>query len=177
MSSAIRKLRYDDYICFPDDGKRHEIIDGDHYVNPAPSTYHQAVSRRIQFQLYMQIEQAGLGSVIDAPVDVQLTETDIVQPDLVVVLAENRIITPSKVKGSPDHLIEILSPGTESNDRTLKRNLYERTGVREYWIVDPFEHDLVQLVLSEGKYVQQSHETIVSVTYLENVTVNLSEVW
>jgi Uma2 family endonuclease len=177
MSSAIRKLTYEDYVCFPDDGKRHEIIDGDHYVNPAPSTYHQAVSRRIQFQLYSKIELAGLGSVIYAPVDVQLSETDIVQPDLVVVLAENRIITPTKVKGSPEHLIEIISPSTETNDRRLKRNLYERFGVREYWIVDPFDHALTQLVLTDGKYVEQPQANTVAVTYLSDVAVKLAEVW
>ncbi len=177
MSSTIRKLNYQDYVCFPDDGKRHEIIDGDHFVNPAPSTYHQAVSRRIQFQLYTKIELTGLGCVVNAPVDVQLSDTDIVQPDLVVVLAQNRIITPSKVKGSPEHLIEILSPSTESNDQTLKRSLYERVGVGEYWIVDPFDHSLLQLVLTDGKYVERPHENVVAVTYLPDVSVDLDAVW
>ncbi len=74
MSTQIRrKLTYQDYVCFPDDGKRHEVIDGDHFVNPAPGTYHQYVSRRLQFQLYTSIELADLGSVIYAPMDVQLT--------------------------------------------------------------------------------------------------------
>ncbi len=177
MSTEIRKLTYQDYVCFPDDGKRHEIIGGDHYVNPAPSTYHQYVSRRIQFQLFTSIELAGLGSVIYAPVDVQLTEHDIVQPDLVVVLNENRIITPTKVKGTPEHLIEILSPSTENNDRRLKRTLFERCSVPEYWIVDPFEHHVLQLVLSDGKYREQSFGDRVAVHYLPGVEVDLSKVW
>ncbi len=79
MSSGIRTLTYEDYVCYPDDGKRHEIIDGDHSMNAAPSTYHQFVSRRIQFQLYSQIELTDRGSVINAPVDVQLSPHDIVQ--------------------------------------------------------------------------------------------------
>ena len=120
--STTHLLTYADYVCLPEDGKRHEIIGGAHYMNPAPSTYHQYVSRRLQFQLYSLIELKGLGSVIYAPVDVQLTENDIVQPDLVVVLTENRIITPSKVKGRPDHLIEILSPSSQSNDQVLSEN-------------------------------------------------------
>ncbi|WP_167546569.1 Uma2 family endonuclease [Stieleria maiorica] len=178
MSTEIRKLTYQDYVCFPDDGKRHEIIGGDHYMNPAPSTYHQYVSRRLHFQLYSKIELVERGSVICAPVDVQLTESDIVQPDIVVVLKENRIITPTKVKGAPDHLIEILSPSTESNDKTLKRSLYERTGVGEYWIVDPFEQTLTQLVLENGRYVDQRvTEKRISVTYLHDVDVDLNQVW
>src|SRR5690606_8328074 len=101
-ASPSPKLGYAQYVKFPDDGQRHEIIEGMHTVNPAPSTYHQAVSRRIQFQLYSAIELRGFGEVIDAPVDVQLSPHDIVQPDLVVVLVQNRIITPTKVKGLPD---------------------------------------------------------------------------
>jgi Uma2 family endonuclease len=177
MSTGTRKLNYEDYVGFPNDGKRHEIIGGDHYVNPAPSTYHQYVSRRLQFQLYSAIERADLGSVIYAPVDVQLTEHDIVQPDLVVVLKDNRIITPTKVKGTPDHLIEIVSPSTETNDRGLKRSLYERSGVPEYWIVDPLEHTVSRLVLTDGKYAEQTVGDRLAVSYLPNVAVDLREVW
>lgn len=177
MSTEIRKLTYRDYICFPDDGKRHEIIGGAHVMNPAPSTYHQFVSRRIQFQLYSKIELAGLGSVINAPVDVQVSEYDIVQPDIVVVLKENRIITPSKVKGIPDHIIEILSPSTENNDRHLKKNLYERCGVPEYWIVDPFEHSIVQLRLCNFRYEEILDAKSVSVGYLPDVTLDLEAIW
>jgi hypothetical protein len=70
LASAVHppaKLGYREYCCFPDDGRRHEIIDGDHYVNPAPSTYHQTVSRRLQHQLYTQIELTGRGVVYNAP--------------------------------------------------------------------------------------------------------------
>ena len=147
-------------------------------MNSAPSTYHQYVSRRIQFQLYSQIELKDQGSVINAPVDVQLSDHDIVQPDIVVVLRANNIITPSKVKGPPEHIIEILSPSTEQNDRELKRTLYERAGVQEYWIVDPFEHFITQLVLVEQTY-QQGPESKQSlpVSYIENVFLDLSQVW
>ena len=178
MSIANRKLTYADYLGYPDDGNRHEIIDGDHYMNPAPSTDHQAVSRHIQFQLYSQIELKELGSVINAPVDVQLGESDIVQPDIVVVLKGNRIITPSKVKGAPDHVIEIISPSTQSNDRGLKKSLFEKSGVKEYWIVDPFDHAVEQFVLSgEGYHLREHAENCVPVSYLPDVAVDLTKVW
>ena len=92
------KLTYDEYVLFPDDGKRHEIIDGRHYMNAAPNPRHQAVSRHIQFQLYEQIELKKLGEVIDSPIDLQLSLWDVVQPDIVVVLAANRIITTTRSK-------------------------------------------------------------------------------
>lgn len=175
--SDQHKLRYEHYVCYPDDGMRHEIIDGVHFMNPAPSTYHQDVSRRIQFQLYESIEQTDRGKVYNAPVDVQLSEFDIMQPDLVVVLTGNRIITPSKINGTPDLIIEILSRSTRENDLTLKRQRYEQAGVPEYWVVDPEEHSVGQLVLSDGKYVSREHNEIVRLTILDGVSVNFADVW
>ncbi|MCE9631181.1 MAG: Uma2 family endonuclease [Planctomycetia bacterium] len=172
------KLGYAEYCLYPNDGRRHEIIDGDHYVNPAPSTYHQTVSRRLQYQLYTQIELAGRGVVYNAPVDVQLSDHDIVQPDLVVVIAPRiQMITPTKIKGVPDLLVEILSPSTASHDATLKKQLYERVGVAEYWIADPDNHTLCQFVLVNGRYEQRSAGDDVRLSFLDGVTVRLADVW
>lgn len=172
------QLGYAEYVCFPDDGKRHEIIEGEHYMNPAPSTNHQTVSRRIQFSLYSQIELKELGQVFNAPVDLQLNEHNIVQPDIVIVLeAKRQIITPTKIKGIPDLIIEILSPTSTKNDCVLKRQVYETAGVPEYWIVDPIEHEVQQLVLASGKYVPREHGDTIILTVLKNVSVNLNEVW
>jgi Uma2 family endonuclease len=176
-SATTTKLGYEHYVCYPDDGYRHEIIDGAHYMSPAPSPYHQAVSRRIQFQLYTAIELTKRGVVINAPIDVQLSEFDIVQPDLVIVLKQNRIITPIKVKGAPDLVVEILSPTTKKNDLVLKRGRYETTGVSEYWIVDPFEQTLLQLVLSERGYQEQLCTDRVTTAFQPPVTVDLLQVW
>ncbi len=149
---------YREYCCFPNDGRRHEIIDGDHYVTPAPSTTHQTVSKRLQYQLYTQIELTGLGLVFDAPCDVQLTDYDIVQPDLIVVLKDRvRMITPTKINGVPDLVVEILSASTASNDTELKKQLYERTGVGEYWIADPENQKLERYRLVDGVYRLEPH--------------------
>ena len=181
MSSNIEsssKLGYSDYVCFPNDGFRHEVINGDHYMNPAPSTYHQTVSKRLQYQLYRQIELRGLGLVFYAPIDLQLSENDIVQPDLVVLLsAKQKIITPSKIKGVPDLLVEIISPSSLDNDRVLKKSLYQRAGVAEYWIVDPFEHTVDQLVLVNGAYESRAHSNQLCPTFVDGVAIDLSEVW
>ncbi len=178
-AGAKTKLTYREYVLFPNDGRRHEIIDGDHYVNPAPGTYHQTLSRRIQFQIYQQLELAGQGQIFDAPTDVQLTESDIVQPDLVVVLEANRLaITPAKIKGIPDLVVEILSPGNPDYDRELKKQMYQRTGVPEYWIVDPEEHVIEQYVLAGKEYeLRDRHAKAIVPTTLPGVEVDLSKVW
>ena len=142
------KLTYNDYVLFPNDGMRHEIVQGRHYMNPAPSPRHQTISRRIQFQLYQQIELTGHGQVFDAPIDLQLSETDVVQPDIVVVLRKNQIITTTKLKGVPDLVIEILSPSNREYDQELKKRLYEQHAVPEYWIVDPENQTVEQNVLA-----------------------------
>ena len=151
------KLGYAEYCSIPNDGQRHEIINGDHFVNAAPNPYHQLVSINLANQLYTQITSRGLGLVFAAPIDVQLSDHDIVQPDLVVVLNAKKkaIITPTKIKGVPDLLVEIISPSSSQYDCTTKKELYERSGVPQYWIVDPFEHTLDQFVLRDGKYQLQ----------------------
>ncbi|HRX78013.1 MAG TPA: Uma2 family endonuclease [Pirellulaceae bacterium] len=182
MSQAIpanTKLGYEHYVCYPDDGRRHEIIDGDHYMNPAPTTDHQRFSRRIQFQLYEQIEESGRGEVFNAPSDVQLTDHDIVQPDLIIVMHERRsIITPSRIIGVPNLIVEILSPTTKRHDCVLKKALYERVGVPEYWIVLTDDRAVEQFVLRDGKYVLEgNHSSSMTVATIENVSVDLTKVW
>ena len=173
-----RKLTYEDYAQIPEDGCQHEIIDGGHYVNPAPNLYHQTVSRRLQFILYTQIEQQKLGVVFNAPCDVQIATHDILQPDLAVVLTENQhILRPEKIQGTPDLVVEILSLSSEARDRKLKRARYQKAGVPEYWIVDPFEHTVEQLVLRDGVYVLLPTTDVLQLTILEDVFVRLDEVW
>ncbi len=169
---------YKAYAAIPYDGRRHEILEGDHFVNPAPNLYHQAISRRIQFQLYQQIEVSELGVVIDAPVDVQLTEHDIVQPDLVIITQQRRhIMTPIKVKGIPDLLIEILSPSNPELDLDTKRRIYEQTGVPEYWIVSPDEHRVIQLVLVDQAYQESIASDQITMAIPPLATVDLTKVW
>ena len=177
-SSSI-KMGYREYCAIPDDGRRHEIVDGVHYVNPAPSTYHQTVSRKIQFQLFAQIELKEEGFVFNAPTDLQLSEHDIVQPDILLVLKRHKIkITPTKIKGPPDLVIEIISPGTKDHDRVRKFSLYGQSGVAEYWIVDIDEHRVEQYVLRHGQYqLLGTHTEEIAPDSIEHVRVDLTQVW
>jgi len=162
------KLTYEDYVSFPDDGKRHELIDGEHYVTPAPLTKHQRISVNLVSAIHHHCQQTTIGRVFSAPTDVKLTETDVVQPDLLFIgNARAHLITRENIQGAPDFIVEILSDSTRRRDERLKRNLYEQHGVKEYWIVDP-ELDSVKLFrLHEGRYdtpqeltTEQPHATL-----------------
>jgi Uma2 family endonuclease len=131
-------LTYEDYALLPDDGKRYEILDGELFVTPAPSTKHQRVLGNLHLLLGVFVRQSGVGDVLLAPCDVLLATHDIVQPDLLFVAREHagRIET-ANVKGAPDLLVEVLSPTTRRVDERTKRDRYRATGVAEYWLVDP----------------------------------------
>jgi len=132
------KFTYEDYLLFPEDGKRHELIDGEHYMTPAPSTKHQRVSLNLATAFKIFLKQHKIGEVFDAPTDVVLSPPDVVQPDLLFVSSQrSSIITEKCIQGSPELIIEILSETTRKTDEVIKRKLYERHDVREYWIVDP----------------------------------------
>lgn len=133
------KLTYDDFVLFPDDGKRHELIDGEHYVTPSPNTKHQVVSGNLHLLIASWSETHPIGRVFYAPFDVVFSDFDVVEPDLLYLSNERaaEVITPKHVRGSPEIVVEIGSPGTRKRDETIKRRLYERSGVTEYWVVDP----------------------------------------
>ncbi|HEX5054078.1 MAG TPA: Uma2 family endonuclease, partial [Planctomycetota bacterium] len=132
-----RSWTYADYCRIPPDRYRHELIDGRHFVTPAPSPYHQTIQARLLYELMRLVEKTGLGRVLAAPLDVHLGRGTLVQPDLVVLRARNRsIIGDKKLTGVPDLLVEILSPSRRSYDRRTKRARYERAGVGEFWLVD-----------------------------------------
>lgn len=132
------KLTYEDYILLPDDGRRHEIIEGVHYVTAAPFIRHQRLSLGLSTEFSNFLRANPLGEVLYAPVDVLLSPHDIYQPDLIFVSRERfYIITEKNIQGAPDLVVEILSEGTRRIDEDLKLRNYDRFGVREYWLVDP----------------------------------------
>jgi Uma2 family endonuclease len=144
------KLTYDDLESLRDDRRRHEIIDGEHFVTPAPPTRHQLVSMNLSYLLRAYLEVNPLGQVYAAPFDVVLSNVDVVEPDLVVVL-QSRLdrLTVAHLKGAPDIAIEILSESTRKTDEVTKRRLYERFEVHEYWVVDP-EIETIRIYTQAG---------------------------
>ena len=135
-STPAIKFTYADYRNTPDD-KRYELLDGDLVMTPAPGTAHQRVSRNLTMLLGRSVELTGSGEIFVAPFDVVLSDTDVVQPDLLFVSNERaHIITDENLRGAPDLVVEILSPSTAERDQTFKRSLYAKHGVKEYWLVD-----------------------------------------
>lgn len=133
-----RRLTYDDYLLFPEDGLRHEILDGEHYVSASPFVRHQRISGRIYRPLSSWVEKRGLGEVFYASVDVVLSPHDIVVPDLFYISKERSgIITEKNIQGAPDLIAEIISPGTRLRDEGIKLQSYSACGVEEYWMVYP----------------------------------------
>jgi Uma2 family endonuclease len=140
MSSLTYRVQYtyEDYLLFPDDGKRHELIDGEHIMSPSPLTKHQRILRKLMVAFDVFLAKNKIGEVFPAPCDVIFSDTDIVEPDILFVSAERAsIVTEKNVQGAPDLVVEIISPSTRKTDEVVKRKLYEQYGVGEYWVVDP----------------------------------------
>lgn len=134
-----RRLTYADFLEFPDDGMRHELIDGVHYVTPSPNLGHQEIVGRLHLALGTFLAgRRHLGRVFLSPLDVVLSDHDVVEPDLLFVAGDQQdILTRANVQGAPALVAEVLSPSTRSRDQGLKRRLFDERGVREYWLVDP----------------------------------------
>jgi Uma2 family endonuclease len=132
------KLTYEDYLRFPDDGQRHEVIEGEHCVSPPPLVRHQRILLRLSHLIQGHLDTHPAGELLFAPVAVLLSEFNVFEPDLLYISEPRlRLLTEKNLQGAPDLVVEILSPSTRSRDTQLKRDVYERTGVQEYWIADP----------------------------------------
>ena len=137
-TQPVVKFTYEDYRTTPAD-ERCELLDGDLLMVPAQNLKHQRVQFRLGQALGQFILHHDLGEFFYAPCDVVLSDTDVVQPDLLFVSRERAHLLRNgeNVQGAPDLVIEILSPSTADKDRGIKRELYSRHGVREYWLIDP----------------------------------------
>jgi Uma2 family endonuclease len=136
-STVAARLTYEDLLRLPDDDKRHELIDGVHYVMSSPVLRHQRVVRRLGLSIGVHVDATDCGEVFFVAVDIVLSPYDVVVPDLVFVSRErSHQLQEKNIPGPPDLAAEVLSPSTRHKDRVLKRRLFERERVREYWILD-----------------------------------------
>ncbi|WP_206070998.1 Uma2 family endonuclease [Knoellia koreensis] len=139
-----------DLEAMPDDGRRHELIDGTLLVTPAPTPRHQRVSMRLSALLY---DTATPGfEVLTAPLDVVLADDTVVQPDLLV--ARGDAFSDKDLPVAPLLAVEILSPSTRLIDLNLKKARYELAGCPHYWVVDPQAPSLTAWALRDGAYVE-----------------------
>jgi Uma2 family endonuclease len=131
------RLTYDDLVRLPDDGVRHELIDGEHYVTPAPGIPHQVVVANITIRLGIHLLAHPVGLVIGGP-DVVLDAHNKLEPDVVYLSHERaRLVTKTQyLDGAPELVVEVSSRSTRRYDQTTKLEAYDRIGVSEYWFVD-----------------------------------------
>ena len=160
MSTLARTLTYEDLCRAREDGNRYELIEGELILVAAPSPLHQRLLVWLTVAFVQKVAAPRLGEVFVAPLDVRLSDGSIVQPDLIVVLADrSSIVGEALIEGAPSLIVEILSPSSRARDRGKEAALYARTGVPEYWIVDPEARSItVHAPPSGGRYDDVSQE-------------------
>lgn len=174
------KFTYEDYRNTPDD-VRYELLDGELVEMPSPKEIHQRLVLLLGSLFLSFVSARNLGRAYIAPFDVIFTDNDVAQPDVIYVSNErSHIITEDNIRGAPDLVIEILSPSTAGRDRTLKRTLYERYGVNEYWMVDTDAKNITVLILSENGYelagIYGEGQTLTSPT-LTGFSLNMDDIF
>jgi Uma2 family endonuclease len=172
------KLTYDDYAAVPSDGLIYQIVDGDVFVTPAPSPYHQRASKRLQRQLEAYFEPSGRGEVFNAPIDLILGPHDIVQPDLVVVTPA--AITRRGIEDVPLLVVEVLSPSNEAFDREIKARRLAALRLPHYWLVDPDLQRLECYRNEGGTFVlaaSAAGSESIGAPGFEGLTVDLGALW
>jgi Uma2 family endonuclease len=154
MKAAHPRVSFADMEKWPEDGRRYELYDGEVYEVPSPIPLHQMVSGHLYLALADYVNRHG-GTVLYAPLDIVLTEYDVVQPDLILFTRERaHLVNPRRAtRVPPDLAIEILSPSTKVNDRGRKLRLLQKHGVREFWLVDPESETIEIYSLSGDQYV------------------------
>ena len=186
MALPAKKERYTFADCLTwGENERIEIINGEAFMMAPPSTTHQRILLALASQLYSHLKGKTC-EVFPTPFGVRLFEQDgdhpedvdtMVEPDISVVCDKTKI-DEHGCKGAPDLIIEILSPSTSRHDRLVKYNLYQRAGVREYWIVDPETHVVQVHTLEDGYYhAAQLFNSTVKVGVLEDCVIDLREVF
>ena len=152
LAKQARRWTYEEYYRLDND-QRYEIIEGNLLMAPAPDTWHQSWLGELHLLLHQHVKARQLGKIFVAPVDVVLDPENSVQPDLIFIASANLdLIKPRAVFGTPDLVIELVSPSSVRRDRYDKKDLYARFGVKEYWIGDPANQSLEILTLKDGRY-------------------------
>ncbi|MCL6635258.1 MAG: Uma2 family endonuclease [Peptococcaceae bacterium] len=179
-SPARSSYTYADYLTI-DDGNRYEVIEGELVLTPSPGFIHQYIAARIESAIRAFVEENNLGTVMDAPFDVVLSEKVVLQPDVLFISRERyHLITEACLKGGPDLVVEVISPTSGRRDRIKKSRLYREYGVKEYWLVDPGAKTVEVLALDDRGWYQAGaydEEDILASPLLPGLRVELKEIF
>ena len=154
----VKNMTYAEFraLEFPDDDLfNYELLDGEIVQKSSPSLQHQRISGNIYFQIRLYLTQNPIGEVFHTPLNVVLEDRSAPQPDIFFVAQDRDFILDEKegvVIGTPDLIVEIISPSSVQRDRYQKKELYERFAVREFWLVDPQNRSIEIFTLAQNKY-------------------------
>lgn len=152
---GVYRLTYRDWLELSHEHFLYELLDGELHISASPSLRHQRICPELQVALVNHARRHGDGEVFQAPTGVRLSDNDVVEPDLIMILSNGvATIGAQAIEGPPDLVVEVLSPGTAHRDLGRKRDLYERHGVREYWVVDPESRSIEVLSNRDGHFSQ-----------------------
>jgi Uma2 family endonuclease len=168
-----------DYMALPQEHGV-ELIEGEFVMSPSPGFRHQDLIANLLIALKQHADARHLGEVIVSPMDVILSDEIVLQPDLLFIRNERLGIIKDRVEGAPDLVIEILSPSTSDRDRFIKRDLYARFGVAEYWIVDPDARTIEVSALRGAKYELHAifeQQDRLSTPLLPDLELTLATLW
>ena len=155
----VRPYTFDDLRSLPEDGHRYELIFGEIVMSPSPNTKHQHALGELFTRMRQFVHERQLGRVYFAPVDVKLTENNVVQPDLLFVKRQRLSIVRNEfINGAPDLVVEALSPSNRMQDLVKKAVLYGMHAVPEYWIVDPQTNTIAVHIWRDSQYVPEVSE-------------------
>ena len=175
-----KEYTYTDYLQWPD-YPRYEIIDGLAYLMSSPNLIHQELLMNLSAEVRNYLKGKAC-KVFAAPCDVRLDaqkkDRSVVQPDLIIV-CDRSILDGASITGVPDMVAEILSPSTAKYDMTVKFNKYQKSGIREYWIIDPVNKTVIVHILKGTKYVSYPYTSKdkVPVHVLEDCVIDLCEIF
>ena len=186
MQTLIKQktITYQDYLKFPNDVKG-EIIQGEFTMAVAPNSNHQFIITRLMILLSNSIDKNKSGYLFPAPIDVIFDHETMLEPDIVFVSKEKKeIIQKRGIFGTPDLVIEIISPISQYKDNVIKKEIYEKFGVKEYWLVNPYLKSIEILTLLDNKYqlfsegfLEDDGNIIVNSKFIPNLETNLTEIF
>ena len=186
---STRRISYEEYMALVESSdQRYELIDGEVYLLASPSFRHQIVLNEIawHFQNYFRGKPCR---PLTAPLDIKLfglatkfeEDPNVVQPDIMVICDQDKVTADNKYEGTPTLLVEVLSPSTRGKDLAIKLNLYLKSGVSEYWIVDPDMKTVVQYTFTKDREIESmqtfGEKDAVNSTYFTGLTVPMPEVF
>jgi Uma2 family endonuclease len=151
QTTAQKPITVRDFRELPEGPPYYQLIEGDLYMSPTPNLFHQRIVLNIVFMIRSYLEKHPIGELVVSPSDVELTEINAYVPDVYYVSNKRKhIFTKQGASGAPDLVVEVLSPSTARFDKGVKQQIYARTGVKEYWLVNPDAQDVSVFHLQES---------------------------